>query len=176
MLFCKRLHETLGCRICSMDYIYIYIYILSYTDRLFRSIRTLQCGLTRRTLEAGIETYIYEYIYIYIYIYIYLFIYYHYYYYYIIAISSILSTIHIILHLARHVGRSKPGSKPIQLYVSLSLRPLGPQAYHVWLRDLLRYLSSNSTSTSRLFIFLYPIGYQSAQLFRRALHYASGGR
>ena len=31
-------------------------YILSSTDRLFRSIRTLQCGLTRRTLEAGIET------------------------------------------------------------------------------------------------------------------------
>ena len=25
-------------------YIYIYIYILSSTDRLFRSIRTLQCG------------------------------------------------------------------------------------------------------------------------------------
>ncbi len=37
-------------------YIYIYIYILSSTDRLFRSIRTLQCGQTRRTLEAGIET------------------------------------------------------------------------------------------------------------------------
>ena len=37
-------------------YIYIYIYILSSTDRLFHSIRTLQCGLTRRTLEAGIET------------------------------------------------------------------------------------------------------------------------
>ena len=31
-------------------------YILSSTDRLFRSIRTLQCSKTRRTLEAGIET------------------------------------------------------------------------------------------------------------------------
>ena len=28
----------------SVIYIYIYIYILSSTDRLFRSIRTLQCG------------------------------------------------------------------------------------------------------------------------------------
>ena len=26
-----------------------------------------------------------------------------------------------------------------------------------------------------MFTFLYPIGYQSAQFFRRALHYASGG-
>ena len=33
-------------------YVYIYIYILSSTDRLFRSIRTLQCGQTRRTLES----------------------------------------------------------------------------------------------------------------------------
>ena len=37
------------------DYIYIYIYILSSTDRLFHSIRTLQCGQTHRTLEAGIK-------------------------------------------------------------------------------------------------------------------------
>ena len=28
----------------------------------------------------------------------------------------------------------------------------------------------------RLFTFLYPISYQSAQFFRRALHYASGSR
>ena len=34
----------------------IYIYILSSTDRLFRSIRTLQCGQIHWTLEAGIET------------------------------------------------------------------------------------------------------------------------
>ena len=76
--------------------------------------------------------------------------------------------------VAKHVGRSKPGSKPIQLYVRLSLRPLGHQGYHVWLRELLRYLCSNSSS--RLFTFLYPIGYQSAQFFQRALHYANGGR
>ena len=41
--------------------------------------------------------------------------------------------------VARHVGRSKPGSKPIQLYVRLSLRPLGQHAYHVWQREFLRY-------------------------------------
>ena len=31
--------------------------------------------------------------------------------------------------VARHVGHWKPGSKPIQLYVRVSLRPLGQQAY-----------------------------------------------
>ena len=36
-----------------------------------------------------------------------------------------------LFSVARHVGRSRPGSKPIQLYVRLSLRPLGQQAYHV---------------------------------------------
>ena len=36
-----------------------------------------------------------------------------------------------LFSVARHVGHSKPGSKPIQLYVRLSLRPLGQQAYHV---------------------------------------------
>ena len=34
----------------------ILIRILSSTDRLFRSITTLQCGKTHRTLEAGIKT------------------------------------------------------------------------------------------------------------------------
>ena len=27
LLFCKKLHETQGCRVFSMDWIYIYIYI-----------------------------------------------------------------------------------------------------------------------------------------------------
>ena len=79
-----------------------------------------------------------------------------------------------LFSVASLVGRLKPGSKPIQLYVRVSLRPLGQQAYHVWLRELLRYLCSNSSS--RLFTFLYPIGYHSAHFFRRALHYGSGGR
>ena len=74
-----------------------------------------------------------------------------------------------LFSVARHVGRSKPRLKPIQLYLRLSLRPLGH------LRAFLRYLCHNSSSV-RLFTFLYPIGSQSAQFFRRALHYASGGR
>ena len=44
-----------------------------------------------------------------------------------------------LFSVARHVGRSKLGSKPIQLYIRLSLRPLSQQAYHVWLREFLRY-------------------------------------
>ena len=44
-----------------------------------------------------------------------------------------------LFSVARHVGRLKPGSKPIQLYVRLSLRSLGQQAYHVWLSEFLRY-------------------------------------
>ena len=34
----------------------ITIYIVSSTGRLFHGIITLQCGLTRRILEAGMET------------------------------------------------------------------------------------------------------------------------
>ena len=56
-----------------------------------------------------------------------------------------------LFSVAKHVGRSKPGSKPIQLYVRLSLRPLGQQTYHVWLREFLKVLCSNSSS--RLFTF-----------------------
>ena len=44
-----------------------------------------------------------------------------------------------VFSVARHVGRLKSGSKPIQLYIRLSLRLLGQQVYHVWLRELLRY-------------------------------------
>ena len=44
-----------------------------------------------------------------------------------------------LCNVARHVGCSKPGSKPIQLFVRLSLRPLGQQAYQVWPREFLRY-------------------------------------
>ena len=36
-----------------------------------------------------------------------------------------------LFSVARHAGGSKQGLKPIQLYVRLSLRPLGQQAYHV---------------------------------------------
>ena len=75
-----------------------------------------------------------------------------------------------LFSVIRHVGRSKPGSKPIYLYVRLSFRPLGQQAYHQGI--FFKVLCSNSSS--RLFTFVYSIDYQSAQFFRRALHYASG--
>ena len=102
-------------------------------------------------------------VYIYTYVYIY------------IVIQTDCFVLSELFSVPRHAGRSKPGSKPIQLYARLSLRPLGQQAHHVWLRELLRYLYSNSNV--RLFtFFLYPIGYQSAQFFRRALHYASSGQ
>ena len=100
---------------------------------------------------------------------------------------SILSYIYIYCHpqthcsvlselfsVVWHVGRWKPGSKPVQLYVRLSLRPLGQKAYHVWLREFLRYYLV--TAAAVCLHFLYPIGYHSAQFFRRALHYASGSR
>ena len=47
-----------------------------------------------------------------------------------------------LFSVARHIGHSKP----IPLYIRLSIRLLGQQAYHVWLRELLRYfLCSNSS-------------------------------
>ena len=42
-------------------------------------------------------------------------------------------------------------------------------------KGIFKVLCSNSSSV-RLFSFLHPVGYQSAQFFRRALHYASGSR
>ena len=36
-----------------------------------------------------------------------------------------------LFSVARQVGHMKLGSKPTQLYVRLSIRPLGQQAYHV---------------------------------------------
>ena len=75
---------------------------MSSTDRLFRSIRTVQCGLTRRMLEARIE--------------------------------------------------------PIQLYVRLSLRLLGQQAYHVWLREFFRYYKC-------IYIYIHIYIYTTSQMY-----------
>ena len=44
------------------------------------------------------------------------------------------------------------------------------------LRYLFIYLFLETAAAAFVYIFLYPIGYQSAQFFRRALHYARGGR
>ena len=42
--------------------------------------------------------------------------------------------------------------------------------------EILRFLETAAAAAAFVYIFLYPIGNQSAQFFRRALHYASGGR
>ena len=60
-----------------------------------------------------------------------------------------------LFNVARQVGRSKPGSKPMGIF---------------------KVLCSNRSSSVCLFTFLYPIGYQSVQFSRRALHYTSSGR
>ena len=62
-------------------------------------------------------------IYIYIYIYIYLYIYCH--------PQTSCFVVSQLFSVARHVEGLKPGSKPAQLYVRLSIGPLGQQAYHV---------------------------------------------
>ena len=145
------------------------------TEGLFRCITTLNCGETRRTLEARVETFytlpdtrvlnsfeeltlcerqpkipspecstpMGERMYCHpqtdcfivsqlfyvdrqlgrLYIYICIYIYCH--------PQTDCFVLSELFSVARHVGRLKSGSKPIQLYVRLSLRPLGQQAYHV---------------------------------------------
>ena len=81
-----------------------------------------------------------------------------------------------LFSVARHAGRSEPGSKPVQLYARLWFRPLVHQADHVGLGNFKGFLFLATAAAAFVYIFLYPIGYQSAQFFRRASHYASGGR
>ena len=57
-----------------------------------------------------------------------------------------------LFDVARHVGHLKLGSKPGQLYVTLSIRPLSQQVYHVWLGNY-KVLCSNNSSSIRLFTF-----------------------
>ena len=58
-----------------------------------------------------------------IYIYIYIYIYSH--------PQTDCFVLSELFSVARHAGHLKPGSKPIQLYVRLSLRPLGQQADYI---------------------------------------------
>ena len=81
-----------------------------------------------------------------------------------------------LFSVARHAGRSKPGSKPVQLYARLCYRPLGHQADHVGKGNFKVFLFLETAAAAFVYIFLYPIGYQSAQFFRRASHYSNGGR
>ena len=57
-----------------------------------------------------------------------------------------------LFKVARHVGHLKLRSKPAQLYVRLSIRPLGQLEYHVSLGNY-KVLCSNISSNVRLFTF-----------------------
>ena len=65
--------------------------------------------------------------------------------------SSVLSE---LFGVARHVGRSKPGSKPSQLYVRLSLRPLG--LFQIIMTNISISLDSNLTQQQKDFLNLGP--------------------
>ena len=69
-----------------------------------------------------------------IYIYIYIYIYCH--------PQTDRFVVSQLFSVARQVGYLKLGSKPSQLYVRLSIRPLGQQAYHIYMKkpSLLYYL------------------------------------
>ena len=77
-------------------------------------------------------------IYIYIYIYIY------------ILSSTDCFILSELFSVARYVRCLKPELQPIQLCVRLSLRPLSQQAYHIWLREFLRYYVATASSSVRL--------------------------
>ncbi len=51
---------------------------------------------------------------------------------------QIVNVVSQLFSVARHVGRLKLGSKSAQLYVRLSIRALGQQAYHVG-KGIIRY-------------------------------------
>ena len=72
-----------------------------------------------------------------------------------------------LFSVARHVGRLNLGSKPTQLYVSLSVTLLSPQANHVSSEIIRHYVAAFVCFN------FCVIGYQRAQFLRRALHYAS---
>ena len=46
-----------------------------------------------------------------------------------------------LFSVARPAGRSKPGSKPVQLYIRLSLRPLGHQYIYIYIYIYILYIS-----------------------------------
>ena len=128
-------------------YIYIYIYILS-------SIRSKSFALCKRQPKIPLpecSTPMGEHIYCHLQTHCF-------------VVSQLFS-------VSRHVGRLKLGSKPTQLYVRLSIRSLGQQAYHVG-KGIIRYFVA--TAAAAFVYILFPTGYQSAQFVWRALHYASG--
>ena len=112
------------------------------------------------------KIYIYIYIYIYIKIYIYIYIVIH------RQTVSFCQNSSVWLDTSDAWSRDRnPSNSTIDLVSDRSANKRTTLA-----KGIIRSLCSNSSSSVRLFTFLYPIGYQSAQFFRRASHYASGGR
>ena len=129
--FAKKLHETQGSQSKFHElniYIYIYIYLIYiYLLLLLYNSSNLDIEYSPYYIALG-STQIHKVIIVttktvIIYIYIYIYIYCH--------PQTDCFVLSELFSVARHAGRSMPGSKPIQLYVRLSLRPLGQQADHI---------------------------------------------
>ena len=71
-----------------------------------------------------------------------------------------------LFSVARHVGHLKLGSKPAQLYVRLSIKPLGQQAYHVS-KGIIRY-----SVTAAAFVCLHFIPYRIPECSIRSKSFA----
>ena len=95
-----------------------------------------------------IYIYIYTNRYIYSNIYIYIYIYCH--------PQTDCVVVSQLFSVARHVGYLKLGSKPAQLYVRLSIRLLGQQAYHVWLGNYKVLWSKGSISVHLVTFYTLP--------------------
>ena len=122
--------------------LYIYIYILSSIDRLF----------LRHLLLFHLLFYIYIYIYIYI----------------CCHPQTGCFVVSQLFSVARHVGRLKLGSTPVQLYVRLSIRPHGQQAYHVG-KGIIRYYITTAVAS---FVCLHFIPYRIPECSIRSKSFA----
>ena len=126
-------------------YIYIYnwywILCLSFGNRSYVS--------TDITIPL-----VYYIIYIYIYIYI--------------LLSTDSFVVSQLFIMAKHVGHLKLGSKPAQLYVRLSIRPLGQQSYHV-AKGIIRYYVATAAAA---FVRLHFIPYRIPECSIRSKSFA----
>ena len=73
-----------------------------------------------------------------------------------------------LFSVAKYVGRLKLGSKPAQLYVRLSIRPLGQQAYYVG-KGIIRYYVATAAA---VFVCLHFIPYRIPECSIRSKSFA----
>ena len=100
--------------------------IFSWTLNSSHRFHLTTLSVTKKYLNVFItwtHTHTHTHTHTYIYIYIYIYIYCH--------PETDCFVVSQLFCVARHVGRLKLGSKPTQIYVRLSIGPLGQQAYHV---------------------------------------------